>query len=135
MTLAGNLRVLFITAIMALPSTVALADRTIAGQWRADLGHNVIIVMDVLADDHWASQTVQDNKVVAEFAGTYQQKKTNDTSGSIVFTPVKSKVSQEHGAATTESDKYNLENNGEVLRLVTADNEQMLFRKQPFATH
>jgi len=114
--------------------TLALSDVSISGQWRADLGHNVIIVMDVLADNHWASQTVQDNKVVAEMAGTYDQKKANDTSGSIIFTPVKSKVSQHHGAATADADRYRLENNGEILRLVTGKNEEMLFRKQPFAT-
>ena len=44
--------------------------------------------MDVLSDGHWASETVQDDKVVAEMAGTYEQKPTNRTSGSIVFTPV-----------------------------------------------
>ncbi len=89
--------------------------------------------MDVLSDGHWASETVQDDKVVAEMAGTYEQKPTNRTSGSIVFTPVKSKVSQEHGAATVETDQYTLESGGKVLRLVTNKTDQMVFRKQPFA--
>ena len=89
--------------------------------------------MDVLSDGHWASQTVQADKVVAEMAGSYEQKPSNSTSGSIVFTPVKSKVSQEHGAATVETDRYTVENGGKVLRLVTNQNDQMVFRKQPFA--
>jgi hypothetical protein len=126
-------RTLLTVVIAMFAPTLALADESISGQWRADSGHNVIIVMDVLADGHWASQTVQDEKVVAEMAGTYEQKPTNKTSGSIVFVPVKSKVSQEHGAATVEADRYALENSGEVLRLVTKKNEEMVFHKQPYA--
>lgn len=122
-----------LAALIVFAPALAAADEHISGQWRADLGHNVVIVMDVLADGHWASQTVQDNKVVAEMAGTYEQKPTNATSGSIVFTPVKSKVSQEHGAATVETDRYTLQNGGQVLRLVTGKNEQMVFHKQPYA--
>ncbi len=122
-----------IAAALVFAPALAKADASIAGQWRANLGHNVIIVMDVLADGHWTSQTVQGDKVVAEMAGTYDQKPTNPTSGSIVFTPVKSKVSQEHGAATVETDRYTLENGGKVLHLVTGKNDQMVFHKQPYA--
>src|ERR1700733_9521783 len=127
------IRRLLTMLVLTLCPMFALADESISGQWRADLGHNVIIVMDVLVDGHWASQTVQDDKVVAEMAGTYEQKPSNSTSGSIVFTPVKSKVSQEHGAATVETDRYTLESGGNVLRLVTNEKDQMVFRKQPFA--
>ena len=122
-----------LAAIVMFAPALAKADESISGQWRAHLGHNVIIVMDVLSDGHWASETVQDDKVVAEIAGAPEQKPTNRTSGSIVFTPVKSKVSKEHGAATVEADKYTLENGGNVLRLVTNKTDQMVFRKQPFA--
>jgi hypothetical protein len=122
-----------LTALVVFAPALAKADESISGQWRANPGHNVIIVMDVLADGYWASQTVQDDKVVAEMAGSYEQKPDNRTSGSIVFTPVKSKVSQEHGAATVETDRYTLENGGKQLRLVTDKNDQMVFRKQPFA--
>jgi uncharacterized protein (DUF2147 family) len=127
-------RTLF-AAVVALAPALAKADESISGQWRTDPGHHVIIIMDVLADGHWASQTVQDGKVVAEMAGNYDQKPTNSTSGSIVFTPVKSKVSQEHGAATVETDQYTLSNGGKVLRLVDSKNDQMVFHKQPFAQH
>jgi hypothetical protein len=122
-----------LATLIALAPTLAKADESISGQWRTDPGHHVIIVMDVLADGYWTSETIQNNKVVAEMAGTYEQKPNNSTSGSIVFTPVKSKVSQEHGAATVEADRYTLENGGKVLRLVTSKNDQMVFRKQPYA--
>ena len=42
--------------------------------------------------------------MVAKMWGTYTQSKTNDTNGNLVFTPVKSKTSEEHGAATAEED-------------------------------
>ena len=55
-----------LAALVMFAPTLAKADESISGQWRANPGHNVIIVMDVLADGYWASQTVQDDKVVAE---------------------------------------------------------------------
>jgi hypothetical protein len=122
-----------LAALVVFAPALAEADESIAGQWRANPGHSVVIVMDVLSDGHWASQTVQADKVVAEMAGTYEQKPSNSTSGSIVFTPVKSKVSQEHGAATVETDRYTVENGGKELRLITNQNDQMVFRKQPYA--
>ena len=78
-------RRVLLAAVIALTPTLAMADESISGQWQAHLGHNVIIAMDVLADGHWASQTVQSDKVVAELAGTYQQNKTNATSGTLGF--------------------------------------------------
>jgi len=110
----------------------ALADQTISGQWRADLGHNVIIVMDVLVDGHWSSQTVQDDKVVAEMAGSYDQTKKTATTGTIIFKPVTAKTSAAHGEAKVEEDTYTLAANGTVLRLVTGG-EVMEFHKQPLA--
>ena len=128
MTLATMVRaVAVLGAIISLP-TLAVADESISGQWRAEVGHNVIIVMDVLADGHWASETVQDEKVVAQLAGTYQQTPSSATSGTIVWTPVKAKVTQEHGAAAVETDDYTLDNS--VLTLVTQrTKEQMQFKK------
>ncbi len=89
--------------------------------------------MDVLADGYWTSETVHNDRVVAQIAGTYEQKKTNRRSGTLVFTPVKSKVSEEHGAAQVETDKYSLEKGGAVLRLVSTGNDVMVFEKQPYA--
>jgi hypothetical protein len=121
-----NMRRLLLTAALALCPVLALADEHVAGQWRADLGHGVLINMDVLADGHWVSQTIQDDKVVAELAGTYEQTPTNDTSGKIVFTPLKSKVTAEHGAAKVEEDTYTLSDNGKTL-ILTSDKETMRF--------
>ncbi len=123
------MRHLVLTAGLLLAPTLAWADQTVAGQWQADLGHNVLIAMDVLADGHWSSQTVQNNKVVAEMAGTFEQKKESDTTGSLVFTPIQAKTSAEHGKAQIESDRYALEQNGRVLRLITGK-DPMEFRKQ-----
>jgi hypothetical protein len=93
------------------------------------MGHGVIITMDILADGHWTSETVQSNKVVAQLAGTYQQTKTNALSGKLVFTPVDSTTSAEHGAAKVEDDAYVLKNNKAVLALTTGG-ETMVFRRQ-----
>ncbi|HET6183630.1 MAG TPA: hypothetical protein VFA03_08550 [Acetobacteraceae bacterium] len=119
-------------AIVSVPM-LAEADESIAGQWQAHLPDNVIIAMDILADGYWTSQTVHSNTVVAQMAGSYKQTKTNGKSGTLVFTPVKSKVTAEHGAAQIETDKYSLEKNGTVLRLQSSGNDVMVFQKQPYA--
>jgi len=126
------MRRLVLAAAIALWPVLASADESIAGQWQADLGHKVLIAMDVLADGHWSSQTVQDDKVVAEMAGTYQQTKKNATSGKLVFKPVTAKTSGSHGKAQVEEDSYTLEKNGTQLRLVTGK-DVMVFQKQPYA--
>jgi hypothetical protein len=76
-----------LAAVIAFTPIFAMADESISGQWEANLGHNVIIAMDVLADGFWTSQTVQSNKVVAEMAGSYEQKNACATTGTMVFTP------------------------------------------------
>src|SRR5690349_24951429 len=125
-----TLRAVLLTAAVSFLPTLATADESISGQWRADQGHNVIIVMDVLVDGYWSSETVQDDKVVAQLAGSYQQTKKDTTSGTITWTPVKSKTTEEHGAATVETDDYTLENGGQTLKLVTQKNkEEMVFQK------
>jgi hypothetical protein len=125
-------RRLLFAAVLTLCPTLAMADASIAGQWIADPGKGVEIVMDIIADGHWFSTTVQDGKVVAELAGTYQQSKTNDATGKLVFTPTSSKTTSEHGAAKVEEDEYALSRNGTELTLTTAG-EPMKFAKQAFA--
>ena len=105
-----------LAAVFTLTPMLTWADESISGQWHANLGHNVIISMDVIADGHWTSETVQDKKVVAQIAGTYEQKKEGDASGTITFTPVESKTTAEHGHAQVEIDSYTLINNGAVLK-------------------
>jgi hypothetical protein len=126
------MRHLLLAATLALSPMVAMADESIAGQWRANQGHGVLIVMDILVDGHWFSQTVQGDKVVAEMAGTYDQTKTTDAAGKLVFTPVSSKTSAEHALAKVESDDYTLSRKGKVLRLGSSD-QVMVFQKQPLA--
>ena len=126
------MRFLLIAAMLAICPTLAMADKSISGQWQSNAGHGVLINMDILVDGHWSSQTIQDNKVVAEMAGTYDQTKTGDTAGKLVFKPVTSKTSAEHGTAKTEDDEYTLTEGGKALRLVT-NGEAMDFHKQPLA--
>jgi len=123
-------RALLLAATAGFVPSLAMADESISGQWQAHLPDNVIVAMDLLEDGSWASENVQNNKVVAQMAGTYEQKKANAKSGTLVFTPVKSKVSEEHGAAKVETDKYSLENRGTELRLVSSGGDVMVFRKQ-----
>ena len=120
---------LIICGLLAASPGVAFADSSVAGQWEADLGDNVKIAMDVLADGHWHSQTVQGDKVIATMSGTYRQTKKNATSGTLVFKPTQSQVSAQHGAPTTEYDTYSLQNDRQVLRLV-AKGDVIEFHRQ-----
>ncbi len=126
------MRRLLLASVLAMTPMLAMADESISGQWQANQGHGVIIAMDILVDGHWFSQTVQNDKVVAEMAGTYDQTKKTDASGTLVFTPVTSKTTAAHGAAKVEKDTYTLSDKGKVLRLVT-DGQAMVFHKQPLA--
>jgi Tfp pilus assembly protein PilV len=117
---------------LGLAPGLARADEAIAGQWQADMGQGVAIVMDVIADGNWFSTTVQDGKVVAELAGTYTQAKKNDATGHLVFTPLKAFTKGEHGPAVVEDDEYTLSKNGAVLTLVSVK-DTMEFHKQAFA--
>jgi hypothetical protein len=125
------MRHLFALIVLILSSTLAFADDGIAGAWRADMGHNVFIAMDILADGHWTSETVQGNKVVAQLAGTYEQTKTNGFSGKLVFTPVESQstTTAEHGAPKVEEDTYSLKGRRALLELTTGG-ETMDFHRQ-----
>ena len=118
-----------IALLFAVSPALAWADESIAGAWQAKMGHGVIISMDILVDGHWNSQTIQDDNVVAEMWGAYTQSKTNDVSGTLVFTPVKSTTSAEHGAVTAEEDTYRLQHHGKVLELVS-DKQTMVFTRQ-----
>ncbi len=46
---------------------------------------------------------------------------------------MKSKTTEEHGAAEVEEDKYTLEHGGKVLRLVSKKNDVMVFHKRAYA--
>jgi hypothetical protein len=126
------MRRLLFAAILTFCPTLAMADQSISGQWQANPGHGVLIVMDILVDGYWSSETVQDNKVVAEMAGTYDQTKITDGTGKLVFKPITSKTSAEHGAAIVEEDEYTLTTNGKMLRLFSGG-DATDFHRQPLA--
>lgn len=126
------MRRLLFAAMVAMCPVLAMADESISGQWKANPGRGVLIVMDILVDGHWSSQTVQNNKVVAEMAGTYDQTRTSDAAGKLVFKPVTSQTSAEHGAAKVEEDEYTLTKGGKVLRLVSGG-DATEYQRQPLA--
>jgi hypothetical protein len=127
------IRVLLVAGLLCVPVS-AMADESIAGQWHTTPDHGVVIAMDILTDGYWTSQTVQNGNVVAQMAGSYEQRKTDTDSGTLVFTPVKSKTDPSHGPAEVEHDSYRLTDHRKTLRLKIANSaNSMIFYKQPYA--
>lgn len=124
--------VLAATCVIALSPALARADESIAGQWDADLGGGKVIAMTVLADGSWLSENVEKGRTVGQMAGTYEQTKADDNTGTVVFTPneAKTRVSKTHGAARVETDKYTLSQNGQLLQLTPKSGGVMEFHKQ-----
>jgi len=118
--------------VIGLTPIIARADDSIAGQWDADLGKGMLISMTILADGYWLSENVQNGQKVGQMAGSYEQKKVNDTTGTLIFTPdaAKTHVSAAHGAARVETDTYTLAQGGQLLRLVPGSGGVMEFHKQ-----
>lgn len=126
------MRIAFFVVLALLASSgLAFADKTVAGNWVADLGQHdgddVSIVMSITEDGHWASKTTQGDKPIAAMSGTYTQTTESSTTGSLVFTPSTAETSAEHGAAEVETDTYSLDNG--ALKL-TSDGDTMVFHKQ-----
>jgi hypothetical protein len=113
---------------LTIPS-LTRADEAVAGNWKARLGSNVSITMDVSPDGTWSSQTAKGDSVVAQMSGTYEQKRNSPTSGNLVFTPTNSQTAAQGGAPAVERDRYQLTNSGQVMRL-TSGSDTMVFRKQ-----
>ena len=114
--------------VLTIP-TLTRADEAVAGNWKAQLGSNVSITMDVSSDGKWSSQTAKGDSVVAQMSGTYDQKSNSPTSGNLVFTPINSQTAAQHGAPDVEHDRYQLTDHGQVMRL-TSGKDTMVFRKQ-----
>ncbi|HYZ21043.1 MAG TPA: hypothetical protein VE690_02695 [Rhodopila sp.] len=112
-------------AFLAAAGGTALADESVAGNWHADMGDGVVINMNVTPDGSWSSETSQNKSVVRQMKGTYTQKKTNDTSGVLVFKPTQAKAKS--GKVVTETDQYEL--SGDQLKL-TSGGDTMVFDKQ-----
>jgi len=108
-------------------TTAAMADATVAGRWHADLGGGVTIDMQVAPDGGWSSRTLQHDKVVRQMRGTYKQEPTNNEAGTIVFTPTQ--YSAKEGRVQTETDTYELGENGRQLKL-TSEGDTMVFEKR-----
>jgi hypothetical protein len=108
-------------------TTTALADASVAGNWHAAMGGGVAIDMKVSPDGAWSSKTLQHNKVVRQMKGTYTQTPAGDGAGTIVFTPTQ--VSVKNGSVQTETDQYELANNGRQLKL-TSEGDTMVFEKR-----
>ena len=108
---------------------LASADQSIAGKWRASLGSNVAINMNLSPEGNWDSHTFQNGSVIAKMSRTYQQTRKSGITGNLVFTPAQAQTTAQHGAATVERDVYSLTNHGQVLRL-TSGGDTMVFHKQ-----
>jgi len=123
------MRALIIAAVFSwATATAALADESVAGHWRADLGSNVTMDMNVTPDGKWNSQTHQGNQTVRRMSGTYTQRPpSGDKPGELAFKPTT--ASGGNRRATTERDSYTLDNNGQELRL-TSGGDTMVFQKQ-----
>jgi hypothetical protein len=108
-------------------SSAALADASVAGNWHAKLDGGVSIDMKVSPDGAWSSRTLQHNKVVREMKGTYTQTPADNGTGTIVFTPTQASVKS--GPVQTETDQYELADNGRQLKL-TSEGDTMDFQKR-----
>ena len=108
-------------------TTAAMADASVAGDWHASLGGGVTIDMQVAPDGGWSSRTLRQNKVVRQMRGTYKQEPADNGTGTIVFIPTQ--YSAKKGHVQTETDTYELGENGRQLKL-TSDGDTMVFRKR-----
>jgi hypothetical protein len=123
-----GLRALFFAALLLTGlGAAALADESVSGDWRADIGSGVIINMSVSPDGKWSSETLQKSKVVRQMRGTYTQTPVDSGTGTLVFTPTQSKV--QSGKVQKETDKYELAENGRQLKL-TSGGDTMVFEKR-----
>ncbi len=122
------MRSLLVAVLLVSATTgVAFADESVAGVWRADMGNGVVINMNVAPTGEWSSETSQHDSVLRQLKGTYTQKKSNDHTGMLVFTPVEANAKS--GRVKTESDHYQLNNSGDQLKL-TSSGDTMVFNKQ-----
>jgi hypothetical protein len=119
--------ILLALSLLVAGCGVALADSTVAGDWRADLGQGVRIDMNVTPNGDWSSETRQDNQLVRRMHGTYKQSQSEHQSGTLVFTPVETSAGT--GSAQVETDQYQMADNGQELRL-TSGGDTMVFKKQ-----
>ncbi len=108
-------------------SAAAWADESVAGTWRANEGNGIVIDMIVKPDGAWSSSTWQKKQRVRQMSGTYKQTPSGDAAGTIVFVPTKYKVKS--GTVGTETDQYELTQDGKQLKL-TSEGDTWVFEKR-----
>jgi hypothetical protein len=128
----ADLRAILLAGFLSAAATFgitgsAFADASVAGNWKADLGGNVVINMNVTPDGGWSSQTLQKNKVVRQMKGTYTQTPATEGKGTLVFTPTQATVKS--GSVKPETDQYEVTDSGQRLKL-TSSGDTMDFVKQ-----
>lgn len=123
----GLRSILLAFSLLVAVCSVALADPTVAGDWRADLGQGVRIDMNVTPDGNWSSETREGNRLVRKMRGTYQQSQSSVRSGELVFTPIQ--TSSGNDGAKVETDQYQMAENGRELRL-TSEGDTIVFKKR-----
>jgi outer membrane protein OmpA-like peptidoglycan-associated protein len=108
--------------------SAALVDVKLAGDWHASLDSGVSINMKISPNGAWSSETLQQNNVLRQMKGIYTQTPSGNGMGTIVFTPIQ--VSSKNSAPVqTETDQYELSNNGQQLKLTSAG-DTMVFKKR-----
>lgn len=122
------MRALITATLLSMALTVAaFADESVAGHWKSSVGSGVTIDMQITPDGKWSSETSQGNKMVRRMEGTYTQTPpSGNHSGKMVFSPTSASASNE--AVETETDRYTLSKNGQVMRL-TSGGDTMVFQK------
>jgi hypothetical protein len=90
--------------LLPLAAAPAFADENIAGYWRADLGDEVTIEMNVTPDGQWNSETAKGHAAIAQMSGTYRQTAAGANTGKLVFVPTQSHVTSPHGVPKVEYD-------------------------------
>ena len=123
----GLRALIFATLFSVAISTAAFADESVSGDWHANVGSGVTINMNVTSDGAWSSETFQQNQVVRQMRGTYKQLSSNNETGTLIFTPTQASVKS--GKVQTETDKYQLTEDGKQLKL-TSGGDTMVFEKR-----
>ena len=123
-----DLRAFLFAAVVSIAiCPAAFADESVSGNWHANLGSGVTINMNVTPDGGWSSQTYQKSQVVRQMQGTYKQMPSENGTGTLVFTPTQASI--KGGTVHTETDKYQLAEDGKQLKL-TSNGDTMVFEKQ-----
>ena len=104
----------------------AMASSDLAGEWRDDLGHGFTIDRTLTPDGHWSSEVRQQNDVLREIEGTYEQQASGEGQGTIVFTPTEAAGGV---VARTETDRYWLGQDGQQLSL-SSEGKTVVFTRR-----